>query len=201
MKADLPQKLLKKSLDKRRARPFQNAACANFAKEKSESTWGWNVRQIKWIVVHKNTALQEYQFRHGKRVQDRRTWEQEQSLCHHWWGWLPLYEYEIEDGCYFFLRQAERRRDLWLSSLYLRNRSLFTNQSVERIKKCKLWILVILVAEEKAKSSTNNVWDGGTSKEATALARCTECRKSGAPCLTPMRNGKDWASQTSDAHD
>ena len=35
----------------------------------------------------------------------------------------------------------------------------------------------------------------------TALARCTECRKSGVPCLTPMGNVKDWASQTIDSHD
>ena len=35
----------------------------------------------------------------------------------------------------------------------------------------------------------------------TALARCTECRKGGAPCLTPMGNGKGWASQTIDSHD
>lgn len=38
MKADLPQKLLKKSCDKAQScRPLQNAACANFAKEKSKA--------------------------------------------------------------------------------------------------------------------------------------------------------------------
>jgi len=40
MKANLPQKLLKKSLDKRGARPFQSAACANFAAEKSHARCG-----------------------------------------------------------------------------------------------------------------------------------------------------------------
>jgi len=40
IEANLPQKLLKKSSDKRGARPFQSAACANFAAEKSHARCG-----------------------------------------------------------------------------------------------------------------------------------------------------------------
>jgi len=38
--ANLPQNLLKKSLDKHGVRPFQRAACANFAAEKSHARCG-----------------------------------------------------------------------------------------------------------------------------------------------------------------
>jgi len=44
--------------------------------------------------------------------------------------------------------------------------------------------------EEKAISSTDKAWDGGTSYKADGTDKMCMSRKGGAPCVPPFTNGK-----------
>ena len=55
--ANLPQKLLKKSLDKRRGATLSDKPLALTLQRKNQKALERNARRNKMIVVHENTAL------------------------------------------------------------------------------------------------------------------------------------------------
>jgi len=69
IEANLPQKLLKKSSDKRGARPFQSAACANFAAEKSHARCGLLSDNLNVMEKEKRPIAQATRAEQGEKRQ------------------------------------------------------------------------------------------------------------------------------------
>ena len=68
IEANLPQKLLKKSSDKRGARPFQSAACANFAAEKSHARCGLLSDNLNVMEKEKRPIAQATRAEQGREA-------------------------------------------------------------------------------------------------------------------------------------
>ena len=96
------------------------------------------------------------------------------------------------------LRQAEMRMCLWLQKKHQQYRSSFTNESVERIRKGKYEYLSFLW-RNKADSSTDIAWDGGTSYQDNSIGKMHKVqeRRCAMPCSFENR---DWLPYVIDSH-
>ena len=85
IEANLPQKLLKKSLGKHRVRPFHSAACANFAAEKSHARCGLLSDNLN--VMEKRPIAQATRAEQGEKRQRYRFYK------NYLWGQLAIRHY------------------------------------------------------------------------------------------------------------
>ena len=109
--------------------PFRQAACANFAKEKSESTWSGTLGEIKWLWY---TRIPLFRIS-CRRKMDKTTLNRLNLCCHQWWGWLPLWEIWNCGGLLPIYGKQKGGCGSGHTSFYQQNRSSFTKRSVERM--------------------------------------------------------------------
>ena len=90
------------------------------------------------------------------------------------------------------------RMCLWLQKKHQQYRSSFTNESVERIRKGKYEYLSFLW-RNKADSSTDIAWDGGTSYQDNSIGKMHKVqeRRCAMPCSFENR---DWLPYVIDSH-